>query len=466
MKEIKKLSLEELEALAEGEKNIQLYSPDDTGNAEILARLLKDKAVYSPTEKTWYFWNGTRWKADEGLRIYETAEQVFDVLDRELSYFGKLGNTDAQRTIERHIRYSRSRKGVEACEKSARHKLALPERGFDADDMLFNVKNMTVVLDEINVQSHDPRLYMSKSSPVRFDPNAKASEWLNFLSTVFNNDLALIKYVQRAVGYTLTGLTDEQCLFFAYGNGSNGKTTFLNVISDIMGGYAANINPQSLLMQKQNGGSANPDIARLSSVRLVTAAEPNEGERFNEGLIKQLTGGDTITARFLYGREFQFKPRFKLWISANNKPAIRGTDYGIWRRIRMIPFSVTIPAEKADRDLPQKLKAEYEGILRWAIEGAWEWRREGLGSCSAVRNSVSEYRLEMDSIARFLKERTRQEPSARVQSSVLYKAYCAWCEENGYYAKSIRKFGAEVGRLYQKGRSNGLVYYLSVCLNT
>lgn len=177
-----------------------------------------------------------------------------------------------------------------------------------------------------------------------------------------------------------------------------------------------------------------------------------------------MTGGDEITARFLYGREFQFKPEFKLWIAANNKPAVRGADWGIWRRIKLIPFSVTIPPERIDKQLPEKLRAEYPEILRWAIEGCMLWRKEGLGTAAAVERGTNEYRMEMDTVAAFVEECCKPAPNARIKSSELYAAYKHWCEENGRCAKSQTKFGLEFSRHFDKEKDRTGAWFMGIAL--
>ena len=257
---------------------------------------------------------------------------------------------------------------------------------------------------------------MTKLVPGEYDPKAACPVWKNFLDTVFAGDADLIRYVQKAVGYSLTGDTSEQCVFFLYGTGSNGKSTFLSTIRQVFGDYAANVQPETLMVKPSSSGGANSDIARLKSARFVTSTEPNEGMRLNEGLIKQLSGEDSVTARKLYSDEFEFLPEFKLWMGANHKPIIRGTDTGIWRRVHMIPFEVSISDEKKDKHLPGKLRGEIAGILNWAVEGYRLYASEGLKMPGAVAKAVAEYRHEMDSISQFLEECT--EPGGEVPANV------------------------------------------------
>ena len=212
-------------------------------------------------------------------------------------------------------------------------------------------------------------------------------------------------------------------------------------------------------MVKRNQGGANSDVARLKGARFVTSNEPDQGDRIDEGLLKQLTGGDKVTARHLYGKEFEFEPEFKLWMATNHKPIIRGRDLGIWRRMHLIPFTVTIPDEKVDKNLIHKLRRELTGILNWAVEGCRKWQREGLGMPQAVKSSVKEYQSEMDVVTNFLETCTLEAEGFTVRAKDLYQAYREWAEENGEYVMSNSIFGKEISLRVSKKRTNkGFVY--------
>ena len=287
-------------------------------------------------------------------------------------------------------------------------------------------------------------------------------QWKQFLQDIFDGDGDLIHYIQKAVGYSLTGSTEEQCIFFCVGNGRNGKSTFLDTISDIMGDYACNIQPETIMVKKVSS-SANSDIARLKGARFVTTVEPNEGVRLNEGLVKQITGGDRVTARHLYGQEFEYTPEFKIWMGTNHKPIIRGRDEGIWRRLHLIPFSVQIPKEKVDKSLKDKLRQEYVGILNWAVEGCLRWHEEGLELPPVVAKAVSEYKSEMDVVATFLDECTERGPG-EVRAGELYQAYKEWTKDNGQYLMSNTKFGLEVVKRFERKKDRDGWKYLGLRL--
>ena len=243
-------------------------------------------------------------------------------------------------------------------------------------------------------------------------------------------------------------------MFFLYGTGSNGKSTFLDVVSELLGTYALNAQPETI-MTRNNNASSTQDIARLQGARFVTTVEPSEGMKLNEGLIKQLTGGDPVTARFLYGQDFQFKPEFKLWMATNHKPIIRGTDNGIWRRIHLIPFTIAIPDDKVDRDLPYKLKRELPGIMKWAVDGCIMWQKERLRPPASVLEATKEYRGEMDIMNSFIESCIDEVRGHREKAATVFRAYIKWAKENNEWEMSNTRFGKEMGKRFERERGTG-----------
>ena len=230
--------------------------------------------------------------------------------------------------------------------------------------------------------------------------------------------------------------------------------------------YAANVQAESIMMRGKSGGSASGDIARLAGARFVTSAEPSEGMRINEGLLKQISGEDVVTARKLYGNEFDFTPHFKLWMSTNHKPIIRGTDNGIWRRIRIIPFNACFEGRQKDLTLKYKLVKELPGILRWAIDGCLLWQAEGLVMPRAVQQATDAYRAEMDVISGFLGSCCVTGQQYEENASRLYAAYCSWAESNHEYVMSSTKFGTELSKRFERVRKNPKWYYRGVALES
>ena len=283
-------------------------------------------------------------------------------------------------------------------------------------------------------------------------PRPVARSFERFVHQVTGGDKALAKYLQRVIGYTLTGRTNEQCLYFLHGNGANGKSTFLNVIKELLGPDLARQTPSETLMTRHN--SSTNDIARLQSVRMVSANEIEDGSLLAESLVKQMTGGEAMTARYHYQEFFEFVPKFKLFIAGNHKPVIRGRDNGIWRRIRLIPFVVTIPSEQRDEHLQEKLHSELPGILNWAIKGCRIWQKNGLKDPAVITNAVTAYRDEMDLIGAWIDEHCKVGAGLECRASVVYSNYKLWAEGNGYRPMSANAFGRELSQHYPKEKRN------------
>jgi len=319
----------------------------------------------------------------------------------------------------------------------------------DTNPYLLNCLNGTIDLKTGELKPHDPKDFITKIIPVEYDPAAQCPQWLEFLETIFNWNYDIIGFTQRAIGYALTGDTSEQCLFLPYGLGENGKSTLIDAVQTLLGDYAQTADFETFLIKKNDGGIRN-DIARMQGKRFVSAIETEGERRLAEALVKQLTGGDTISARFLFGEFFEFRPQFKIWLACNHKPSIKGTDHAIWRRIKLIPFNVTIPEGKRllKSKVMEMFTKELPGILTWAVQGCLEWQRSGLQTPEEVKVATNSYREEMDSIRAFLGECCILTPEVRSKASDLYGVYKKWCETGGEYALSQRSFGL---RLTERG---------------
>jgi putative DNA primase/helicase len=286
---------------------------------------------------------------------------------------------------------------------------------------------------------------ITKIAHVAYDKNADCPVWKKFLMEIMNYNAELIGFIQTAAGWAITGDTSEQTMFILFGSGANGKSTFLNTIMNLLGDYAI-ATPTETFM-KRNGDQISNDIARLRGTRFVTTTEAEQGKRLSEPLIKQITGNDRMTARFLYGEFFNFVPTFKIFMATNHKPVIKGTDYGIWRRIKLIPFTTTIAKENQDKHLEKKLMGEGPGILNWLLEGARRWCADGLVTPDVITKATDEYRGEMDVIGAFIKERCVLGPGCCIKARELFRVYQEWCEENNEHASSERFFGLRLKEL-------------------
>ena len=445
------------------------YSLDDTGNAERMSDMFNEVIRYNYTDRKWMLYEKNKWVYDQLGVIYDLVDKSLEAMKAEKDWYIQQDkeNNDENQTLfkawEKYYKKSRNHNIKTALEKEVQHYVPIMQNLLDRHKMLLNTPTGVIDLNDFSVRKATPKDYFTKSVNANFDKSAKCPLWDKFLETIFSGDKDLIRYVQKAVGYSLTGSTAEQCAFFLYGTGRNGKSTFIDILRELFGDYARNIQPETIMIKNNNG--INSDIARLKGARLVTTVEPNEGLKLNEGLLKQLTGGDIITARKLYAEEFEFKAEFKLWMATNHKPIIRGTDLGIWRRVHMIPFTVVIPENEVDKQLTEKLMQELDGIFTWALRGLSMYNRDGLKMPSAVQQAVEEYKKEMDVVSRFLDECTEKAFAKSVKASDLYQVYTNWCSQYGEYQMSNTKFGKEIMQKYERVRRNDGMYYVGMELN-
>jgi putative DNA primase/helicase len=435
----------------------------DVGNGRRLVARHGQDLRYCERLGGWLAWDGRRWAADENgevaRRAKETARAIFDEA-RECP------DDDRRKALYKHGLNSESKYRVAAMMAMAQSELPVVARpeDFDRDPWLLNVSNGTIDLRTGGLLPHQRDDLITRLAPVEYDPEAEAPTWAAFLDRVMDGNQELIAFLQRAIGYTLGASTREQVLFILFGGGSNGKSTFSETVRALLGDYAQQT-PVDTLMIK-HGQTIPNDVARLRGARLVTASEAEEGQRLAESLVKAMTGGDALAARFLHAEWFEFVPVFKLWLHTNHKPTIYGTDLAIWRRIRLVPFTVTIPPDEQDRDLGRKLQAELPGILAWAVQGCLAWQRDGLGAPEEVTQATQDYRAEMDKLGGFLSDCCVLDAKAQAQAGDLYQAYKDWCEANGEREVSGTRFGRQLAeRGFEKERDNtGHVAYVGIGL--
>jgi putative DNA primase/helicase len=441
------------------------YDMTDTGNAHRLYDKFGMSIKYSYNRKKWLYWDGKVWRIDDSGEIKKLADSICDDIKRE-AFMEQDEKT--QMDLLKWANRTASSKGKEAMIKECQHLSGIPASpdDFDVYTDYLNCQNGIVNLRNGELIPHDSYFMMSKVCYSEYDSTNKKPElWLKFLDDVTNGNKELQDYIQKCVGYSLSGSVREQCAYFLYGMGNNGKSTFLDVISDLLGGYSSNVQPETIMMKRFGDGGANSDIARLKSARFVTSEEPTEGVRLNEGLLKQLTGGSKITCRFLYGDEFEYSPEFKIWVATNHKPVIRGTDLGIWRRIKLIPFEVTIPKEKVDKNIKWKLRKEFPQILHWAVEGCIKWQKEGIEDPPCVLEAVKDYKKEMDLLAGFIDQCIEIDYTCdeKIMGSELFSIYSKWARENKEYEMSSKKFFIEITKkLPDKGRDAKGIFWKNV----
>lgn len=441
------------------------YDMTDTGNAKRLRDKYGNIIRYSYNRKKWYFWDGKLWRIDDSGEVKKLADVIVDDIKRE-AFLEQDEKT--QMDMLKWANKTASSRGKESMIKECQHLDGIPAAPdvFDAYTDYINCQNGIINLRNGELIPHDSNFMMSKICLAEYDPSGKQPKrWLEFIDEITNGDKELQDYIQRCIGYSLSGSTKEQCAYFVYGMGNNGKSTFLDTIADLLGGYASNAQPDTVMMRKFGDGGAMSDIARLKSSRFVTCEEPTEGVRLNEGLLKQLTGGSRVTCRFLYGDEFEYTPEFKIWVATNHKPIVRGTDFGIWRRIKLIPFEVTIPKDKVDKNLKYKLRDEFPQILAWAVQGCIKWQKYGMTEPACVVEATKEYKVEMDLLASFIEQciEVDYDSDVRIPASELFRVYSKWAKENNEYEMSSKKFFREISKkLPDKGRSGTGIYYKSI----
>jgi len=417
----------------------------DATTAYRLVTKFGDDIRYIAPWKKWIVWNNAYWETDIGGALIHTRG-----LEIVRNIYGEIAKTADYRErieIEKYAIKSESTRQRENFVRAARY---IPELNGTVDDLdrdpwLLNAENGTVDLRTGELLPHRQEDKITKIANVRFDRNADCPKWKQFIREIMGYKGDLIAFLQTAAGWAISGDISEQSMFILYGTGANGKSTFLNVIMRILGDYAITTYAETF-MKRSNDALTN-DIARLRGTRFVITTESEQGRRLSEHLIKQATGNDQMTARFLYGEHFNFTPTFKIFMASNHKPVIKGTDHGIWRRIKLIPFTTTITEENMDRHLEQKLLEEKSGILNWLIEGLLRWKKEGLNTPSIVLNATDEYRGEMDVIGNFIRERCVQKEGAMIRARELFRVYQEWCEENNEMATSERLFGLRMKEL-------------------
>ena len=418
------------------------YNLSDVGNAERFVDMHGERVRWCPHPKAFLVYDGKRWCRDEYGEVVKLAHETARSLHRDAA---NEPDTSKQREIAKFAVASQNESRVKGMLSQAKPYLGVGVEDLDRDPWAVNCLNGTLDLKTATLRPHDPSDLVSKIVPVEYDPDADCPRFKQFLKEILVDD-EIVAFVRRFAGYSLTGDTRERCIAILHGGGKNGKSTLVELLNDLLGDYARNTSPETILTKRYEG--VGNDVAALKGARFVSTAEIEKDRRLAESKVKQLTGSDTVTARFLFGEPFDFRPQFKLWMSTNNKPVIAGDDDAIWDRIRLIPFTRRFEGTQADEKLPEKLREEMPGILAWAVRGCLDWQWEGLGEPDKVKDATQEYRAEMDVLADFMRERCVVSPNVWCIFADLYSAYEEWCKESGEEAESKRRFGA---RLKERG---------------
>jgi putative DNA primase/helicase len=435
--------------------------------------------------KSWLVWTGTHWQRDEIGHVHQLAKQTVKRLARHAEDLGD----DAAKALMAHVKKSLSKGSLDAMVRTAQDEPGIPVKPetLDSDPSVLNCTNGTLDLRTGTVRRPQPADLLTKCLTIPYEPEARCPAWHAFLWRIMGGsqgdeppDMSmgelearhtadvratdLIAFLQRAIGYTLSGSTREQCLFMLQGPTKTGKSTFLATLRSLLGPYGQQADMESF-MHKDRPEVRN-DLADLAGSRFVCALEGQEGRRLAESLIKQMTGGvDMLKARFLFQEHFTFKPQFKIFLGTNHLPVINDTDSAIWERIHRVPFTVQIPPDERDKMLEERLQAELPGILAWAVQGGLAWQRLGdLQVPEAVQASNAAYRQEMDNVGRFLDACCLVNPAVRVKMGELYSAYKTWCESIGETAVSLTVMGKRLDEKGVEKRSSNIVWRIGLGL--
>lgn len=406
----------------------------------------------------WRQWDGRRWAPDVDGSLMRAAKSTVDImLSEALADVAAAATIDdacerngaagrAQRRV-RHALASQAEPRLRAMIALAQSELAVVARAadLDADPMAFTCANGTIDLTTGRLREHHRSDLITRLAPVTYVPDALAPTWERFLGESLGGDEELIGYIRRAIGYSLTGRIDEQAVTLLYGAGANGKSTMLSTVRELLGDYCIHVD-FATFAARDRGGSARSDLMRFRGARMAIASEIGEGERLDERTVKDMTGGEPIVARNLYEAEVQFPTTAKLWWAANHLPRVRGTDEGVWRRLRLVPFTRIVPPEQRDPTLGARLLAELSGVLAWAVRGCLEWQRAGLGQAKQVTNATRDYRTASDSIGRWLLSQWILAPDSRVARRAVRGSYESWCESEGERPVAARVLADELRR--------------------
>jgi len=441
----------------------------DYGNCERFINLHGADVKYCKVFDAWYLWTQEegRWKKDLLGAIQECAKETVRSIYAEA---GRSGSDDERRKLAKWAMQCETTAHTNAIITLAKSDpfVVTEHDAFDQNLMVLNLANGTYNLSTHILEPHRKELLITKQAPIWYDPTADCPLFLAFLNRIFISHPEIIPYLQRAIGYTLTGITQEDILFLLYGSGANGKSTLLNVLEALLGDYS--VNTESSTFTTNRSDNVRNDLARLVGARLVTAAENSMDSNLDETLIKQLTGGDKIAARFLFQEYFEYRPTFKIWWCFNHMPRIRDTTNSTWRRIHLIPFKESIPESEQDKNMSEKLLEELPGILNWAIDGLKEYQNGGLNPPEIVVTTTTEYRNDQDQLFDFFADMidvaTGDEPIGIVfeeKGSVVYSAYMQWTSFNNEKPMSNTMFGNLLKeRGIKKVRKNKGVYYVGI----
>lgn len=419
-----------------------LYAWTDIGASRLFADCFKATARYVPERKCWYIYKDGIWTDDVGgLKVMELCKELADELT---VYALSISDEHQKQEYLKHCTRWQNRHVREVFLKDAQsiHPISMNE--FDADPYIFNCKNGTLHLDAMEFAAHSPDDRLTKMSGAEYDPKAKCERFLTFVDEICSGDSEKAKFLQKMLGYGISGDTRHECFFILYGATTrNGKGTLCESVLKVLGTYGCTARPETISVKPvTNSQNPSEDIARLAGIRFANISEPGRGLQLNAAQIKSMTGNDTLNARFLHENSFDFKPQFKLYINTNYLPVTNDMTLFSSGRVIIIPFDRHFDESEQDKSL-KKLFAKPENqsaILNWLAEGYRLLQTEGLQIPNSVKSATDEYRHDSDKIMQFVEEQLEEAGNAELRTSVVYEKYRTWCEQNGYYSESNRSF--------------------------
>lgn len=429
-------------ASADADQRITL---DDRGLSAVFAETVKPKYRYCTTSRGWMYFDGSRWRDDVGgVRIAEQAKGFAGMFGL---YASRIPDETKRAAYMKAAAKYGSLRFRQTLITDAQSVYPVSRSEFDRDNSLLNLVNGTLDLDSGELLPHDPDDLLTKRANVIFDPAVSSETWERFVSQIMEGDTEKIAYLQRICGLCLTADTSLECLWLLYGASTrNGKSTFVETMARLLGDYALSTPPETLSQRKRQAGAASGDLARLDGCRFLNASEPPKRMLLDTALVKTLTGRDSITARNLYEREFQFVPKFKLLINTNNLPVVSDDTLFTSERVRVIEFPHHFSEAEQDPHLKQRLcqPENLSGLLNWCLAGLREYRKTGEKPPTSVKSATTAYQKDSDKISMFFSEVLEEDASSNIAGSTAYDAYSQWCEDSGFGVDSKSSFFADL----------------------
>lgn len=417
------------------------YSATDNGSGRLFADLVKGQARYVASRKSWYIFDGARWMLDEGnMATMEMCKTIGDALN----HYALGINPDIKR--KEYMRYTihwltRRYRKIILDDAASIYSIRMNE--FDADETLFNCRNGTLDLNSMTFRGHNPEDKITKIADVVYNPDARCSRFMQFLAEVMSGDSDKSAFLQKALGYALSGDSRYECMFILYGATTrNGKSTLMESVLRVFGDYGLTVAPETIAAKLRSSSGPSEDLARLAGKRLANISEPSHGMRLNAAQVKSMTGNDSINARFLHCDSFDFRPQFKLYINTNYLPNVDDMSLFSSNRVRVIPFDRHFEPKEQDPDLKNQFATEEakSAILNWLIAGWQLLQKEGLNSPAAVVEATKEYSHDSNKIAQFAEDNLESNASFEVRTSEIYAHYKVWCEANGCLVENSTNF--------------------------